>query len=141
MIERAFDKGEIIVKEDAKGEYMFILLDGEVQVSKSLTLRSADHGLDQRDKSLSRLSSADHAFFGEIALMDENSTRTATVTTTKPSTIAIIKRDDFFHLAESDKEIGYVLVRNIARVLSNRLDKSNRDILKLTTALSLALEK
>ena len=63
------------------------------------------------------------------------------VITTKPCTFAIIYKSDFINLAESNKEIGYILYKNIATVLAERLRKANNDILKLTTALTLVLSK
>ena len=44
-----------VIKEGESGDTLFILLSGEVEVSKSLVLRSASAVVDPRDKSLTRL--------------------------------------------------------------------------------------
>ena len=43
-------------------------------------------------------------------------------------------------LFEKDPDFGYKVIRNIAQTLAERLEKANQDILKLTTAFSLALQ-
>ncbi len=139
--ERTVEAGSMIIKEGTKGTEMFILLDGEVEVSKSLLLKITGRGMDQRDKSLIRLTGDDYAFFGEMALFDPISERSASVIATSKCVIAEIAQEDFFRLAESDHEIGYHVLKNIVTIISNRLDKTTQDVLKLTTALSLALER
>jgi CRP-like cAMP-binding protein len=120
---------------------MFILLDGEVEVSKSLLLKVTGHGLDQRDKSLIRLTGNDFAFFGEMTLFDSNAERSASVIAKSKCVLAEIAQKDFFELTESDHEIGYHVLKNLIKIISNRLEKTTKDVLKLTTALSLALDR
>ena len=139
--ERTVGAGSLIIKEGTRGTEMFILLDGEVEVSKSLLLKVAGRGMDQRDKSLIRLTGDDYAFFGEMALFDSSAERSASVTAKSKCVIAEIAQEDFFNLTESDHEIGYRVLKNIVTIISNRLDKTTQDVLKLTTALSLALER
>ncbi len=136
---KEFDADEVVIKEGEIGDEIFILLDGEVEVSKSLVMKLPGSEIGQLEKSLTKLSSENLPFFGEMALLDEKAERTATVTTVKPCKFAVINKDGFLNLAEQDKEIGYVLFKNIAEVLAMRLKKANNDILKLTTALSLVL--
>jgi CRP-like cAMP-binding protein len=138
---KEFDADEIVIKEGEIGDEIFILLDGEVEVSKSLVMKLPGYEIGQLEKSLTKLSSESFPFFGEIALLDEKAERTATVTTLKPCKFAVINKNSFLNLAEQEKEIGYVLFKNIAQVLAMRLKKANNDILKLTTALSLVLSR
>jgi len=138
---RSVDTGASIIREHEHGTDMFILLAGEVEVSKTLLLKIAGRGLDQRDKMLQKLSANDYAFFGEMGLFDDRSVRSASIVALTPCDIAVITKEDFFRLAEGDTAIGYTILKNIVRILSVRLEKNNRDVLKLTTALSLALER
>jgi CRP-like cAMP-binding protein len=139
--EKTVESESVIIKEGTKGTEMFILLDGEVEVSKSLLLKVAGHGMNQGDKSLIRLTGDDYAFFGEMALFVENAERSASVIAKSRCVVAIIEQEDFFRLTESDHEIGYHVLKSIVKITSNRLDKTTKDVLKLTTALSLALER
>ncbi len=141
MSVQSVETGAYIIKEHEHGTDMFILLSGEVEVSKTLLLKIAGRGLDQRDKMLQKLSANDYAFFGEMGLFDERSERSASIVALTPCDIAVITKEDFFRLAESDTGIGYTVLKNIVRIISIRLEKNNKDVLKLTTALSLALER
>jgi CRP/FNR family cyclic AMP-dependent transcriptional regulator len=138
---RTVNEGAFIIREHELGNEMFILLDGEVEVSRTLLLKTAGSGMDQRDKMLNRLTANDYAFFGEMGLFDDNSERSASVIAKTRCSVAVLERDSFFRLTEGDKEIGYVVMKNILRIVSDRLSKTTKDVLKLTTALSLALER
>ncbi|MBX7150817.1 cyclic nucleotide-binding domain-containing protein [bacterium] len=129
-----------IIKDGDRGEEMFLLLSGDVEISKQMMLKF-DEDTAGKDKSLIRLSSKFYACFGEMALFEENSERSATVTTVAECRLAIIRRADFAKLVDSDYEIGYIIFRNLARIISDRLKKANKDILKLTTAFVLAVER
>ncbi len=141
MTQRTITEGTYIIRENEIGHEMFVLLDGEVEVSRSLLLKIAGSGMDQRDKLLNKLTGNDNAFFGEMGLFDDHSERSASVIAKTKCTVAVLERDSFFHLTETDKEIGYIILKNILKIVSDRLDKTTRDVLKLTTALSLALER
>lgn len=133
--------GEVIVQEGAAGDAMYLLLEGEVEVSKSLTLMVAKGSMDTRDKALDRMSAAHGPFFGEMALLGDNHQRTATVRTLTKCTLGILRRSQCMALCQEDPQLGFVLMRNIASTLATRLDKANKDILKLTTAFSLVLQE
>ncbi len=134
-----FPENATVIREGEKGEEIYILLKGEVEVSKSLVLNLP--GLEQKEKSLTKFSGDGFPFFGEMVLFDDKAERTATVITTTQCLFAVLKKSDILNLAENDAEVGYPLFKNIASVLAFRLKKANNDILKLTTALSLILSK
>ena len=50
-------------------------------------------------------------------------------------------KDDLFAICQSDPDIGYVIMRNVASIVTDNLIKANTNVLKLTTAFSLILEK
>ncbi|MDP1675742.1 MAG: cyclic nucleotide-binding domain-containing protein [Bacteroidota bacterium] len=141
MTVRTIIEGSFIIRENEQGHEMFILLDGEVEVSRTLLLKISGSGMDQRDKLLNKLTANDYAFFGEMGLFDEKYERSASVIAKTRCSVAVLERDTFFKLAESDKGIGYVILKNILKIVSDRLEKTSKDVLKLTTALSLALER
>jgi CRP-like cAMP-binding protein len=128
--------GQIILQEGEEGDRMFIIQEGTTEVSRTLTLKVTRNEFGQKEKSFIRLGSG--FFFGEMALL-ENDVRSATVTTISDCALLVILRDDFNRLCEDHPDIGYRILRNIARTLSGRLRRTNQDVLKLTTALSLAL--
>lgn len=138
--EKTYRADEEITHEGESGKFLFLLLEGEVEVSKSLTLMVGREGLDTRDKSLRRLRADEGPYFGEMVLLDEESRRTATIKALKECRVGMIDRSELLMICETDKELGYLILRNIARTMAKRLDKANQDILKLTTAFSLALQ-
>lgn len=58
----------------------------------------------------------------------------------QPCTIAFCTKDKLIREIEKEPAIGTIIYRNIASELVKRLRKANKDILKLTTAFTLALE-
>lgn len=134
-----YSASEIIIKDGDHGQSVFILLDGEVAISKKLTLLPSDGEHDLKDKVLIKLSAQDFAIFGEMALFEEKSERSATVSALTDCLVGTIHRADFLRLVDEDSELGSITFKNISIILSERLKKANKDIIKLTTALSLAL--
>jgi CRP-like cAMP-binding protein len=131
-------KGNAVIREGEAGSTMFILVEGVVEISKSLVMKMGREDFQDRDKILTKLSSTDHAVFGEVALFEQGK-RTATVAALTDCTLLEITRDAFLGLGEENPRIGYKISRNIAQMLCSRLRKADEDTIKLTTALSLAL--
>jgi len=141
LTEKKVKENEIIIEENKPGHEMFILVEGQVSVSHSLTLKVGKNTFADKDKALNFLDAQKYCFFGEIAMIDPKETRTATVTAHSDCELLVFSRDDFERLCESDYKLGYLLVRNIGEEICSRLKKSNTDLLKLTTALSIALSR
>jgi CRP-like cAMP-binding protein len=135
-----FNKNDVIMEEGQIGDAMYIILEGTVQVIKTLTLKGVEEDSDGKNKVFTRLDAQQHPVFGEIALLEE-SERTATVMAVTDCVFYEIRKDDFLRLAESDYELGYRVLLNLARIVSTRLRKVNEDAIKLTTVLSLVLRE
>ena len=128
-------QGEEILTEGEPGRSLFALVSGSVETTKHLGVIGLD-GATPRQKILVRLTAPQ--FFGEIGLL-EDTPRSATVRAATPCELLELRRDDFDRLVASDLHLGYTLMRNIASALIGRLRGTDRDILKLTAALSIAL--
>jgi len=139
-----FEEHEVgyeIISDGEKGDTMYLLFEGEVEISKSMTLiKSTFGGVDHADKALIRLKDEWYPCVGEMILFGDDSTRSATVITTKFCKFGVIRKDDFLELSNSNHSIGFKVMKNLALVMGDRLKKANHDILKLTTAFTLALE-
>ena len=92
------------------------------------------------EKVLTRFRPEDHAIFGEMALIGQDS-RSATIIAKTECMLLEIKRDDFIRLIESDPELGVKILMNLSGLLVNRLRQSSQDVIRLTTALSIALSR
>ncbi|HOT97882.1 MAG TPA: cyclic nucleotide-binding domain-containing protein [bacterium] len=132
--------GESIIREGEIGDALYLLLDGRVEVRKNLTLNLGHGGLDAREKSLVALRADQAPYFGEMALLKADSLRTATVQAVAECRVGVLHHDAFTRLCESDTALGYKVLLNIAKTLVVHLERTNQDVLKLTTAFSLALQ-
>jgi CRP/FNR family transcriptional regulator, cyclic AMP receptor protein len=84
------EAGKVLAREGEIGHEFFVIVDGEVEVSKD--------GAQVR-----KLSSGD--FFGEIALIWESPRRTATVTAGSPLRFFVLTRQSFRRLIEKHPDI------------------------------------
>lgn len=136
----SFPRGAVIMREGDVGDTMYFFAEGEVELTQKLTLKSGRHGFSQGEKSMVRLQAGTVSFFGDMALF-ESEPRSATITAAADCVLYEITRDDFERLSAANPALGYKIMRRIAPVLCQRIRHSNQDVLKLTTALSIALSK
>ena len=129
--------GEVLVQEGEVGDEMFFLVEGKVKVTRSLTLLTR-RGFADREKSFNYLDAGTGSNFGEMALVGDMP-RTATVSAEEECRLLVLDREAFEELCAQDAELGYLVMRRICQQLCVLLQKSNDDVLKLATALSLAL--
>ncbi len=129
---RNIPKGHKIIAEGEQGDEMFILNAGKVSIEKK-TLQ---------DESYTVVSLSDNMniFFGEQALMD-NDTRSATVVAETDCECYVIKKKDFDKLGDDNPDIGLMITREIAKMLSGRLRKANSDVITLFEALVKQVEE
>jgi len=135
---RRYNAGNTIIREGEIGGELFVLLSGEIEISKTLTMQATEDSA-KREKSLLRLSADSHVFFGEMSLFGSDE-RSATVNALTEVVLGVLTRERVSYLIGSDPQLGYLLFYNIGQKLAENLRRANRDILKLTTAFCLALE-
>jgi CRP-like cAMP-binding protein len=135
-----FQPDTIITKEGAAEDTLFILVEGEVEITKQLVMPVVAPPEDRMEKSLVVLTEKQFPFFGEMALFLDKPERSATVKARKKSILTVFEKKDLLNVFDKDADIGSKIYKNIACELVERLIKANKDILKLTTAFSLALE-
>lgn len=138
----SFPQDTLIMKEGDVGDTMYIILEGTVEVAKTLILEGMDLDEDEKigNKVFTKLTAEDHPVFGEISLL-EDSRRTATIKALTDCTFYEIKRDDFLKLAGEELDLGYNVLLNIAKIVCSRLRKADEDLIKLTTVLSIVLKE
>ena len=130
--------GDTIVTEDEAGETMYVVYSGAMKVSKRLTLPQFSDELGQDEKTLLHMDASEPVVIGEVAMLSK-AERSATITATSDCAGLEIRGPDLAELCESDTELGFKIVRNLAQLMSARLRQANRDIVKLATALSVAV--
>ena len=131
-----FATNSVIIKEGDSGDSMYIMGQGEVEITKRLTMV-----LDQdlpKEKRMIHLKAEDGVSFGEMALL-ENDTRSATVTALTDCHLLELNREDFLGFIKDNSVTGCKILLRLAQLLSHFLRKTDQDVVKLTTALAIAL--
>ena len=106
LIERRFPKDTVVVEEGLAGDYMYVIGEGRVKVSKA-----SDDG---REKIMDFLEAGD--FFGEMSLFDQ-APRSATVRTLEPSKLMALSRVAFLDLLTRSASLALAVIM----VLTQRL--------------------
>ena len=104
LIDRKFPRDAIIFEDGSLGDYMYLIQEGQVKVTKMSE--------DGREKILEMLGPGD--FFGEMALLDREP-RSASVKTTTACVLLALSRMDFLGLLKQDHELTLELLRELAR--------------------------
>ena len=138
MHNKIFKPNEIIISEEENGDSIMLLLDGTVTISKALTIKM-NQSL-EREKEFIKLNSEERPFFGEISIFNNNK-RTATIKAETNCEIGILYNKDIIKICSDNHEIGYKIMTNISKKLIDDLLITNEQVLKLTTAFSLIVDK
>jgi hypothetical protein len=113
--ELAYSAGEVVMKEGESGESMYLIIEGDVSVSKE------EKGEKEPSIELDRISAGD--YFGEMALFEE-APRSATIRTLGPSRFLVIHKREFKELVHE-----YPLIAlHICKVLSRRIRRLHEKV-------------
>jgi CRP/FNR family transcriptional regulator, cyclic AMP receptor protein len=110
LIERRYPRNTTIVEEGLAGDYMYIIREGRVKVTKLSE--------DGREKILEFLEAG--AFVGEMALL-ERAPRSASVKTLSAVRLLALSRNDFLSLLRRSPDLGLAVIE----VLCGRLRTQN----------------
>ena len=134
-------EGENFIVEGDVGDSIYLLLKGNVRINQALTLSMHKGGLDNREKAIINLSANMRPLFGEMSLFDKEDRRSASVKAITECQLSQLMKDDLFTICNNNNEIGYKVMMNLAKILSKKVLETNQNVLKLTTAFSLVLER
>ena len=134
------EAGNFIVEGDV-GDSIYLLLKGNVRINQALTLSMHKGGLDNREKAIINLSANMKPLFGEMSLCDKEDRRSASVNAITECQLSQLMKDDLFLICDENTDIGYKVMKNLAKILSRKVLETNQNVLKLTTAFSLVLER
>jgi PPM family protein phosphatase len=109
---RLYKALELIIKEGAPGEELFILLDGTVKLHKDETF-------------ICTLKRGDH--FGEMALLDRGP-RSASASAESDTRLLLIKRKEFYDIIKNESKLSVKLLWSFLQVLTQRLRKTTADL-------------
>ena len=141
--ERSLAAGATVIREEESGDEMYILVQGKVQISKVMLLPGMSVPLLNMEVPRKVLATLDHAkypIFGEVALIDSD-LRSATVLAVTDCDFLVTDRERFFGLLGADAALGVKLLLTLGRRMTATIRRNNSEVVKLTTALALALRK
>jgi len=117
IILREFKKNQTILHEEETSEFMYIIINGKVKVTRV--------GKDGKEAILSMHGSGE--FFGEVALIDGR-TAPAAVLAVENSNVAIISKEHFYSLLYTQRKV----LENLLKILCSRLREAWQKIEMLT---------
>lgn len=120
--EAVYHAGDVVIREGDPSDEVYIVCRGMVEVELS---QAAVHDVPGPPRLSSIVRLGQGQVFGEMALVDRGA-RSATVRCVEDQTVLyVIPRQEFWKLCDSDHDIGYAVMRNIASDLSFKLRHRN----------------
>ncbi len=117
--EVTYNKGASILIESVRTSEIYIIMEGRVSIDIGSV--SFDKGIRAKIQ-LAVLRQGD--IFGEMAFL-ENQRRTANVTAIDKVNVIKIDRNNLLELFDKYNYIGYIFMRNLSFILSQRLEDAN----------------
>lgn len=114
LIERRYPRNTTIVEEGLAGDYMYIIREGRVKVTKL-----SDDG---REKILEFLEAG--SFVGEMALL-ERAPRSASVKTLAPVRLLALSRSDFLNLLRRSPDLALSVIEELCHRLRTQNDQAS----------------
>jgi len=110
-----YKKGDTIFQEGDEGDYIGIIISGKLDVKKHTEFKG---------RQVIIASLKEGSFVGEMALVNENEPRSATVVVSEDSELIILTRGSLDTLLEKYPKIGIKILKGLNQVLSVRLRKT-----------------
>ncbi|GAC1477923.1 MAG: cyclic nucleotide-binding domain-containing protein [Gemmatimonadaceae bacterium] len=123
--EQTFPTGEYIFREGEAGNRLFLIVDGEVRISRDVP-GSGEEALAVLKKG---------ALFGEMSVFDR-SERSTDAISHGGTMVLTISRSDFELLLDFNREMAHKILWSVVRMLSSRL-RSTNDSLRSVLAMSM----
>lgn len=115
-----YAEGDIIFKEQQKGEEMYVLLEGCVELRKKVGT----------SEQLLKVVDKPNDFFGEMALIDGNP-RSAAAIAAQPTKLVVVDQQSFEKMVVSNGNFALKVIK----ILSERIRNSNVQISELATEM------
>ncbi len=120
---RTYRRGEKIFSDGDPGKAMYLIMKGEVRISKMIP------GIGEEALAILK----EGSYFGEMALLEEEP-RSADAWAGKQCQLSVIDKDDLRELMERDPNVATELLWSFVRTLSKRLREANSKVTFLAAA-------
>ncbi|MBE7550409.1 MAG: cyclic nucleotide-binding domain-containing protein [Anaerolineales bacterium] len=120
--EKSYSLGEVIFKENLASNEFYIIAEGEVEIQVDPdTIGDGSNIHEPTTIAVLRRGQS----FGEVALVDPGVRSASARCRSETSKLLVIERKDFMKLLESNYEMGYVIMRNLAADLALKIRQTN----------------
>jgi CRP-like cAMP-binding protein len=133
-----YPKGSYILKENTVGDQFFILIKGRVKISKDL-IKALDSEMASTQKALATLEGKDLPTFGENGILGQ-APRNANVIAGTECALYGLSNQDFDDFAHVHTHAAFMIMKSIAMLLTQRLKSTDENLVKLATALYIAVQ-
>jgi CRP/FNR family transcriptional regulator, cyclic AMP receptor protein len=105
MVERNYAAGDLIVKQGQGGEGFYVITSGKAEATRERS--------DGEKISVNSFGPTD--FFGELALLDDEGVRTASIAAIEPTVCLILTRWDFIATLRQDADMAVEILQEMAK--------------------------
>ncbi len=134
--ERTFNDGESIFRQNDLGVGFYLIYSGHVDVVIEHD-KSEGHSKDVVENSRLVVSLERYDYFGELALLQKNSVRSATVIAKQNCTLLGLFQPDLEELQENYPVVATKLLQTVSLIIANRLYSITKEVRRLKYKLSL----
>lgn len=120
--EKSYAQGDIIFKENLASNEFYIIAEGEIEIQ--VDPDTIGDGSDIHEPTTIAVLRRGQSF-GEVALVDPGVRSASARCRSGSSKLLVIERKDFMKLLESNYEMGYVIMRNLAADLALKIRQTN----------------
>jgi CRP-like cAMP-binding protein len=120
--EKSYTQGDIIFKENLASNEFYIIAEGEIEIQ--VDPDTIGDGSDIHEPTTIAVLRRGQSF-GEVALVDPGVRSASARCRSGSSKLLVIERKDFMKLLESNYEMGYVIMRNLAADLALKIRQTN----------------
>ena len=111
---------EILLEENSSSDELYVIASGAVEILVSPAfVQSASAGQSSGPLVIATIRRGQT--FGEIALVDQGLRSASARCAAKKTRLLVIPRDQLIHLCDTDSDLGYRLMRNIATDLAFKI--------------------
>ena len=110
--------GGVIFREGDPGDAMYMILSGEIRISKNIP------GVGEEALAFLK----EGSYFGEMSLVGKEAPRSASAIAAETTELAKLERKDFLELLDKEKDVAVEVLWAFVNTLSDRLRESNDKI-------------
>ena len=133
---RQYRQGEMIFNQGEVGVGMYLIVSGavDIYVEKIKTTKGHTEVAEPEQTFITQLT--DNAFFGELALVEQEGRRTALAIAHKETTLIGFFKPDLVEVVERNPSAGVKILLRLGEVLGNRLHQTTSRITELQQGLA-----